>query len=104
MPELRRRRNPGEERQPGSGARADDVDVRSRRDGEARTCTRGCVRLFGGQHRAGTDEHSLHAGRTLDRGDRGVRAERDLDAGDAALEQRSAQVVDHLCVVDRHHR
>ena len=107
MAELGRRRDAGEEGQAELGAGADHVVVGSRGDGEHGACLGSGDGLLDRQHRPGAHEHALDPGRRVDRRGRGLGSERDLDAGDAALQQRRAEIGDDRGILDhddRQHR
>ena len=61
-------------------------------------------RLSRRQHRPGAHEHALNAGRRGERGGRGVATERDLDARDAAVQQRGAELGDDRWIFEHDDR
>ena len=81
-----------EDRQPAREARLDDLRVGPGRDGEVGAGRDRVLHLLDRQHGARAEEHVGIGG--ADRGDaldRAGRAQRDLDAGEPALEERAGQ-------------
>ena len=83
----------------------DQVWRRARGNGEARTCGFGILQVLRLAHGADTDDRAVDfIGDRAHRIERGARAQRDLDGGNAAGDQCTREAHRVLGVFDHHHR